>query len=480
MSRDKAGSTRIEWNSDGGHNFSFSSRYGSITLDLHDFKSSMKAHPALVWQSFTQLFPCGYDNTLLEKLSHIPISSFNDDIHSPQSLFDRDDNQVIFSQYRKALQPLWSQDAPTTTYIAALGEFQTLLAQAITLQNGVAMRAFQIAGLKFAAAGNLPRNIYIDANQCYIGKPEAKQHFTETPWYHSYWGIHDQVGLAMILYLGIFRPLEIPTPSLATSPSAGAVHPYLFLTIAPNSEEGWTLTRWAAADVNRALLHETSPLKAEGRACRHFTKGFLRRFLSDKARQISFDLPLNNDFRTNHPRNTEVGRHRQLALSIAVQEMLGLRLPVGSEDESPAHEQHGFEHARHLVLRVYGLYGSDRALTRSKAEILQREMPFLFGDSNQNAHFSGDVVLVETAAAVIYGSSKPVAMQPIPFNGYPLRLIAISLAIVSVTVLQVLGCFRLTTTRYGALSKRGVKKHLTKPRHHLPPTRMSSTLSSRS
>jgi hypothetical protein len=432
LSQGEEGSTRSSWDTDGGYNFSFSSRYSNITLDLHHFKSCMKAHPALVWQSFTQLFPSGYPKPLLEELSHIQISSFSDDIHSQQSLFDRQDNQAVFSPYRDALLPLWS---PQATYIAALTGFQVLLIQAITLPNGVAMRAFQTAGLKFAAAANLPRNVYIDGSRCYIGKPEAKQRFRSTPWYHSYWGIHDQVGLAIILYLGIFRPLEVPAPSPATAPSTSAVRPYLFLTITPNVKgdvkEGWTATRWTGTEVNRALMHETSPLKAEGRVQRHFTKALCQRHLSVKIQQISSHMPLNDNLRNNDPRNAEVGRQRQLALSTAVQDMLGMSLPAGSEDQPQAYEKHGLELARHLVRLVYGLYGSDPALIRSKVETLQRKMPFFSGDTDENTRFCGDLVLVQTAAAVIYGSAKPVPMQPIPFNGYPVKLVAISLATVS-------------------------------------------------
>ncbi|KAH6890260.1 hypothetical protein BKA70DRAFT_1051047, partial [Coprinopsis sp. MPI-PUGE-AT-0042] len=262
------------------------------------------------------------------------------------------------------------------------------------LQNGIAMRAFQTAGLKFAAVANLPRNIYIDGNQCYIAKPEAKQQrFRTLSWYDSYWRIDDQVGLAIILYLGIFRPVEFSTHALST--------------------------------LRQLSMQE------------HY-----------KALKISFDIPLNDNLRGDDPRNIELRRRRQLALSTAVHEMLGLRPLPSLGDNQTAFEEHGLQHARHLVRHVYGLYGSDEASIRSKVATLLEMKPFLYGatpgDANQNRRFSGDAVLVETTATVIYGSSKPAPMQPIPFNGYPLESVSISLAIIWAAIHEWnLGTFRM-------------------------------------
>ncbi|KAG2005995.1 hypothetical protein CC2G_002354 [Coprinopsis cinerea AmutBmut pab1-1] len=110
------------------------------------------------------------------------------------------------------------------------------------MQNGVAMRPFQLAALKFSVKGNLPRNIYIDGVQCYIGKPESKQHFRQARHYDAYWLLEDRVGLALVLYLGIFRPLEFSQATgstgssildtLAVSPHE--LYPYFFLRIIPS------------------------------------------------------------------------------------------------------------------------------------------------------------------------------------------------------------------------------------------------------
>ncbi|KAH6905706.1 hypothetical protein BKA70DRAFT_1430578 [Coprinopsis sp. MPI-PUGE-AT-0042] len=451
MSQDEAGTTRIDWNINGGYNFSFTSSYSKIVLDLHDFQGWAKAHSALVWLAFTHLFPPNYPESLFGQLSNLGISSFRDDIHSNQSLFDREDNTAVFSPYSNALRGLWSTESPASTYISALREFQMLLTQAITLQNGIAMRAFQTAGLKFAAVANLPRNIYIDGNQCYIAKPEAKQRFRTLSWYDSYWRIDDQVGLAIILYLGIFRPVEFSTHrpiDTTTTFHAGALYPYLFLNISHDNEAGWTFTQWSGPNINHALMHKTSPLRAEARVHRHFTKALLRRYLSDKALKISFDIPLNDNLRGDDPRNIELRRRRQLALSTAVHEMLGLRPLPSLGDNQTAFEEHGLQHARHLVRHVYGLYGSDEASIRSKVATLLEMKPFLYGatpgDANQNRRFSGDAVLVETTATVIYGSSKPAPMQPIPFNGYPLESVSISLAIIWAAIHEWnLGTFRM-------------------------------------
>ncbi|KAG2005994.1 hypothetical protein CC2G_002353 [Coprinopsis cinerea AmutBmut pab1-1] len=56
--------------------------------------------------------------------------------------------------------------------------------------------------------------------------------------------------------------------------------------------------------------------------------------------------------------------------------------------------------------------------------------PFLTGGQGQQHSSLGDDVLVETAATIIYGPNRPLAMQPMPLGGYAVEAIAMALSVI--------------------------------------------------
>ncbi|TEB22806.1 hypothetical protein FA13DRAFT_1798521 [Coprinellus micaceus] len=437
LSQDRTSPTKIDWNVEGKYNFSFQSAYANITLDLYRFYDDMQSLPRVVWQAFTKLFPSSYPEVLFVKLSGLALAAFADDISSDQSLFERPDNMAVFSPFQEALVDLWSAERPTSSYVAALTHFQAMVTQAITMQNGVSLRAFQLAGLKIAPFAGLPRNVYVDEGRVIIGRPEAKQKYRSQRFYESYWLLEDQVGLAVLLYAGLFHKHSLKFGQL--DPLGGEAdvggsaslneYPYLFLKVKVNEGGDWTFTKWDGADVNSALRTDPSPLKAEARVHRHFTKAIIRRYLSDRATQIAVDNPLDDELHADSPQNVRRGRDRQLALSTAMHELLGLRPSSEPKGSQRIYEDHGVQHARHIVRYRYQLCGSGAPI-RSRVAMLQSGMPFLKGDEDRNGEGFGDQVLVETAAAVIYGPNRPPAMQPVPFRGYSTEVISVALTCV--------------------------------------------------
>ena len=294
VSKGEGSVTHVEWSPD-SRNFGFKSSYASISVELDDFRQSVLELPESVWQLFLHLFPVDYPITLLNEIKTLEITTFHDDPDSPDNLFLRKDNSSRVRPYHDALKEVLRQPhsaAIHEQYQEALPKFQARLLHGIMSCNGVSMRPAQAALLRFSASDGFPRNIYIDDTQCYIGKPVAKQKHTGYSYYEAYWLLHARIGLALLLYRLLFRPLE-PVLLLhhdiesleALDSSAGEVE-FLFIKVISCLGQR-KIVGWDGKDINRALRATESPLRSEGRVYRHFTKAVIQRFLLPHAIQIS-------------------------------------------------------------------------------------------------------------------------------------------------------------------------------------------------
>ncbi|TFK31216.1 hypothetical protein BDQ12DRAFT_240948 [Crucibulum laeve] len=381
-------------------------------------------------------------------------------------MFDRKDNVEIFSPFLNALKTALQSKPNHPDYQDTLSNFQMSLLHSIMACNGVSMREFQAASLKLWASKGLPRNVYIDGSQCYLGKPEAKQHYSPKKYYEAYWLLEDKVGLSILLYGGIFRPLEVTlllrnsslqerldpatkSPSLlmeeqsdssTESPASSTAmqSPYLFIKSSP--QENQETESWKGRDINQALLAKNSPLQAEARVYRHFTKALLKRYLSQSAIQLfqafhGHAEPNRLPTIREEKRDLVRQRKQQLALSQAVHELLGLKPSPNLQDDCVRYLDRALQLARHLVQVQYSLAGNNWLQIQAKVHSLSSSLPFLYGEETTSPgdtlQMMGDDVLVQVTATVLHGPTQPSLMDAMPLNGYSIAPVAVALSTVS-------------------------------------------------
>lgn len=440
IAKHQMGTTSIDWSPD-GHKVSIQSSYYSGEVDVDQFRSSVSALPELVWSHFLSMFPMSFPESLVASLSDLSIHSFRDSPDDAQSLFDRPDNLEVFKPFREALSHSASDKDSTfkAGYATKLSQFLTLLAQFIMAGNGISMRSFQAAALQVAPSKEFPRNLFINDMHCYIGKPKAKQRGLTV--YEAYWLLEPRVALAIILYMGIFRPWE--SPLLKNQGDAPGSSPHLFVKVDMSNAEPTAIRRWEGRDINQALRVERSPLQAEGRVYRQFTKAFLRRnSLANSFATLGSlqELPAYRDA-VDWRRALVTGRNEQLALSHAVHSFFGFKSPpvpgtrpmqlVSPNVSSLSH--YALDVARHAVRHRYALTGGSVANVENQVAQLSKTLPFLYGNRygevSEWTHL-GDENLVEVSVATIWGGMQPSMLEALPFEGYPGRSIAKAMSMV--------------------------------------------------
>ncbi|KAF8869469.1 hypothetical protein BD779DRAFT_1682084 [Infundibulicybe gibba] len=446
MSKAEGSVTKVEWSPD-GYTFAFKSSYASVSVEVDDFRQSVLELPGSIWQSFLQLFPASYPPLLLNEIHKLDTTVFHDDPDNPDSLFSRKDNSARIHPYYDALKDILQQQqtiAVCEQYQENLPKFQAGLLYGIMTCNGISMRSAQVAQLRFSASDGFPRNLYIDGAQCYIGKPAAKQKHTGHPYYEAYWLLHSRIALALLLYRLIFRPLEpvlllqhVKCPDLDTSELLIGGMDCLFIKVLSHRGQQQKLVSWDGKDVNRVLRAAGSPLCSESRVYRHFTKAFVRKFLSPQAIQIS-QAHSRPERQTSLPNSRQMqkdlalGRKEQLAFSAAVHQLFGLK-PQLENITSALYRVHALQCARHLVIAQYQLCGDNQQLIRDRVLHLVSIRPFIYGDgraSNRNMTWTtlGDRALIEVTAETLYGPARPSALEDtMPYDGYPSLPVAVAL-----------------------------------------------------
>lgn len=449
QSKTEHSSTSTDWSPD-ARTLTFRSSYCTVDIEVEAFRLSVIELPELVWQLFLQLFPGGFPQEQLMRLDALKISMFNDDPESPNSLFNRKDNLHIFNPYRNALEiMLRSEEAIQERYHEryrdALLRFQTALVYGVMACKGISMRSYQASQLRLSASDGFPRNVYIDSAQSYIGKPRPKQTYTGLSHYEAYWLLNDKVGLAILLYGGIFRPLEpallfgndLNSCEMLESPVSGITFLFVKVPLPVGRRE---FVGWDGRDINNALRREGSPLRAEARVYRQFTKALFKKYLSVQAVQISEaysaprgETPLPNS--SQERRNLVLKRKMQLAFGISVHQFWGLEVLCATPDAtSVLYRNSVLWIARHLVRQNYQLSGTAEADIREKVQSLLTTLPFMYGNNDRGNtvwQTLGDRTLIEVTAAMAYGPTQPSLMENIPYDGYPMSLVAAALSTVS-------------------------------------------------
>ena len=194
---------------------------------------------------------------------------------------------------------------------------------------------------------------------------------------------------------------------------------------------------WNGKDINNALRREGSPLRAEARVYRQFTKALFKKYLSVKAVQISEaylvprrETPLPNS--RQEQRNSVLKRKMQLTFGISVHQFWGLEvLSTTPDDACVLYKKPALLIARHLVRQNYQLSGTSEVDIREKVQSLLTTLPFMYGNDDQGNtvwQTLGDRTLIEVTAAVVYGPTQPSLMENMPYNGYPMSVVALVLS----------------------------------------------------
>ncbi|KAF8266961.1 hypothetical protein EI94DRAFT_1701330, partial [Lactarius quietus] len=280
--------------------------------------------------------------------------------------------------------------------------------------------------------------------QSYIGKPKSKQRSFGLPHYEAYWPLDDKVGLAILLYGGIFRPLEstlllgrdLKSQKTWESP----VNDTTFLFVKVILLEGRRkLVGWNGRDINKALRAEGSPLQAESRVYRHFTKALSRKYLSIQAVGISqaYSGPEGQASVPNlrqEQRDSVLRRKMQLAFGVSVHQLLGLKAHSPMLDSTHVlYRDNALQLARHLVRHRYQLSGNAEPDIREKVQRLLSSLPFMYGSDREIVPSTGwqtlgDRTLIEVTAAAVYGSTQPSLMEHMPYDGYSTSAVAAALS----------------------------------------------------
>jgi hypothetical protein len=375
-------------------------------------------------ENLYSLFPTVFP---IEKLKDLRVSSFSDDPDALVSLFERPDNKQL-------LKPLIDELASCLLTLTEAEMVQTLKKSQSFLEtlvhclyglNGAPPRAWQTAMLQHAPLLKHPRNLCIIDDTCCLGNPRAKQVNREN--YPAWWALTECVGLTLLIFLGVFRPVEIKL-ALRAKPKRSPDEMRHFIFTRP-----YTLRihkdsiLWTGKMVNNALYSAKSNLRAEARVHRHVLKAFLKKHLQQELGTLLVDNP-------------ESTRLQQLALSKMVHVFFRLaeqtegsqaipRTAAISTSDLPTGNIHFARLvARHLVVSKYHLSGPI-AEVMDKARSLNEHLPFLHGPGKPWEQLGNDV-LVEVTTTLIYGGSQPALLTHPPYHGYSTDMVATAVTLV--------------------------------------------------
>jgi hypothetical protein len=379
-------------------------------------------------ENLHSLFPSTFP---IEKLKVLRVSPFSDDPDASASLFERPEN-------KRLLKPLIDElascllNCKTAAAVQTLQKAQTFLetfVQCFYGPNGVTPRADQTAKLQHSPLLKYPRNLRIIDDTCCLGNPRAKQVHREN--YPAFWALPEDVGLSLLIYLGVFRPVEIELASRVKSTRSPEEMRHFIFTRPFTLRIHRASILWTGKMVNNALRSVKSNLPAEARVHCHVLKAFLRKHFQRELCALS-------DGALDCAESTQL---QQLVLSKVLHVFFGLAeetecsqavlraTAVTTSDLLPGHIQFARLVARHLVVSKYNLSGLTAEVI-DKARILNKCLPFLYGPGKPWEQL-GDDVLVEVTATLIYAETQPTLLGHLPYHGYSTDVVATAVTLVS-------------------------------------------------
>jgi len=415
----------ILWSAD-AHSLEFSSSYqDKISINLDNFIQNKVEASKQLQENLHSLFPRAFPR---EKLKDLRVSSFSDNPDALVSLFERPDNKLL-------LKPLIEELASCLLALTEEEMIQTLQNSQAFLQtlvrclygpNGVPPRAWQTAMFQHAPVLKYPRNLYIIDDMVCLGNPRAKQVHRDN--YPAWWALTEGVGLPLLIFIGVFRPVEVNL-ALRLKPKRAPDEMRHFIFTRPYTQAIHKMSiLWTGKMVNKALYSVESNLQAEARVHRHVMKAFLKKHLQQELGTLLVD-------------DQESTRPQQLGLSKIIHGFFGLATETGLTEAIPQTgaisasnlRQSDIDFARlvarYLVASKYDLTGPIEKV-KAKAGSLHECLPFLYGPGKPWEQL-GDEVLVEVTTTLIYGGSQPALLTHPPYHGYSTDVVATAVTLVS-------------------------------------------------
>lgn len=298
-------------------------------------------------------------------------------------------------------------------------------------------RSWQTTDLRYATDGNLPRNLRLIDGHGVLVNPKASQSATLRLVPRddsSLWLLPSRVMLPLLLYLAIFRPVEI---SLAEKEYPGVPHEelrsYIFWKPGRRSKS----RRWSSDNVEHLL--KSDGLQMEANACRILLSALLRRHFSSLLQHVDKVSVL--DAQSQHSPRTG-SRHyaveslqqvtgtqytayeKQILVTQAMHAFHHLLPPIiGIQPEYPSdmpfqnnplserlyvNTDYAMMVARSHMVEEYGLASLSQEAAMLQARRLYRTTPFLYGsDEPKDFTAIGDPVLIQVTAALLLGPTIP-------------------------------------------------------------------------
>lgn len=449
------GPTSIIWSKD-ARSLSFSASYeGTIVFDLPTFGKDRLNLSKSLMATLLQAFPDDYP---IGQLKMLRISSFSDDHFSSTSLFDRPDNKALLTPLVQHLVQSFSSPgflrSQKIKVLKCIYGFLQSLVCCFYGTNGVPPRAWQTALFTYASTDLYPRNLCVDAETCYFGNPRAKQKAKLT--YPSFWALPDDVGLPLLIYLGVFRPAEIIlAESVTPKRCADEMKTYIFTRPYTRSVARKSII-WTGEMVNLALSSPVASVPAEARTYRHFCKAVLRKHLQQQMDKLACD-----------PDDQDAHRRAQLLLSRTMQLFFGIVPAAGEaslcnrlqDETSPSHVIAQYV-ARHLVVTNYKLCGPDPKIVQTKVAKLTQELPFLYGSDLVAWSQLGDAALRKVTCYLMYGGRQPWPLASPSYLGISELPVAEAATRVSLLLMLLCSSLTLSVIRSSFPSKNGAPEFI--------------------
>jgi hypothetical protein len=434
VAKQEPGNVKTDWSADGSH-FLFSwSHIQSQKISLFQLKLEIIREAEEVKSAFANIVP-GIN------VSTLHLSMVVDDPGCPVSLFDRPENKAIFEPYiqqvRQALRQGPHNNGNDSFVYNSAGKIVKKRAQAFLARSeaflgkalvhfcksiGVPPRAWQIGEFLFRAAGQYDRNVrLLNGITAYIGNPKAKQ--KDLLVYNSFWALVPHLGLIFIIYLGVYRPVEIEVLDDLDIPTEEHKH-YIFVHMTKQK----TLSSYAYSPTkSNSLLKgaKDSVIPFEARALRHiFTAIIEQQFPppdmpADSSESVvssqgQHDLRVTKNgwyARDQIQRSTGLSvssRNRQFAIGQTLQAWVGLvpgsyeysyygnRRNVANIEEN---KQYALDLARSLILQGdYRVADGDQSTRKSRVAELITLKPFLTGRKVSNILEANSKVPIDPSA----------------------------------------------------------------------------------
>jgi len=400
-------------------------------------------------EQFEKLFPPEFTSS---KFSDLNTSSFIDS-DDARSIFDIASNHCFLEPLRIDLYQSFQEQltAGRITTKDIFDNSQKFLAAFVCcffVTTAVPPRSFQLADFRYATDGNSCRNFrLVDQRHGVFVNPKASatgicHDLAASLTNDSLWLLPPQMTKMLLLFLGVFRPVEI---ALAEDEfpkvSLKEMHFYVFSSPGRRSKS----LVWSAENVD-CCLKSGDGLKMEGYAHRLVYSAIIRQYLGNLLKEIDQGIVL--DFQSQHSPRTAVGHYavehlqqttgihytaheKQMVIAQEMHALCSLVKPVKSAtaqaisgsitSEVQRHEHYAFLSARHLILQKYQIASLPAQHVAIKSRLLCWTAPFLYCKNVHESETLGDDILIQLVLELHRG---PGVSQGMPSDSSLIPLLA--------------------------------------------------------